>query len=131
MFYISRFQNNYVMLSKENKSNDIRYPNNEINRNVHLRGEENSYMTSFVGYDNVIAQDKTYVLDIGFKSIKYVSDELQLKTVEIISDLIELGIPERCLDDILLEGIKKYYETMCIERSQNYLINIIRDNKGE
>ena len=119
-----------MMLSEENKLNNIGCPDDEINENVQLLNEDHSCITSCVGYDNIITQDKTYILNVGIKSIKYVVDELQLKTIEIISDLINLGVPVRCLDDILLEGVKKYYRIMCKDRSQNYLIKNFKESKG-
>jgi hypothetical protein len=119
------------MLSKESKFSNFECSDCGVNNNMHVMDKENAPLMKYEECDSMITQEKTHILDIGFKSIEYVSDELQLKTVEIISDLIDLGVPVKSLDDILLGGVKKYYGIMCEPRKQNYLIKESKGNKGE
>ena len=68
-----------MMLSKENKLNDYKYPAHGMENDHLLRDKENVCLMRDVGYEDGITQEKTYILDVGFKSIKYVSNELQKK----------------------------------------------------
>lgn len=119
------------MLSKENKLNDYKHPVRGMGDDKLFRDKENVCLMRDVAYDDGLTQEKTYILDVGFKSIKYVCDELQLKTIEIISDIIDLGVPIECLDDIVLEGVKKYYGIMCENKNTDLLNKDFKEKKGE
>ncbi len=121
-----------MMLSEESKLSNFKCPDGGLNNNIHVMDKENASLMRYGECDNsMITKEKTHILDDDIKSIKYVSDELQLKTVEIISDLIDLGVPAKSLDDILLGGVKEYYGIMCEPRKQNYLTKDSKENKGE